>query len=70
MAADPLRPACMGGWCERRGWCQRYRQDDRAEPVQRICRGRLDAFTPLDHVPLPLIAGTFRIAPHFPPLEA
>lgn len=31
------KPACMGGWCESREWCNRYTTPRRWVIVERLC---------------------------------
>lgn len=31
------KPACMGGWCESREWCNRYTTPHRWVVSERIC---------------------------------
>lgn len=39
---DPSIPACMGGWCAKRGHCQHYHAADRHEPSERLCAPGFD----------------------------
>ena len=37
-----MTPACMGGWCVRRGHCPHYHAADRRQPEERLCPPGMD----------------------------
>lgn len=43
-----MKIACMGGWCQRRESCGRYRTNDRKQHVERLCwKGTTDLWEPV-----------------------
>ena len=53
---DTRVPACMGGWCTKRGHCQHYHAADRQEPSERLCAPGFDGIG----LELPVVIGRLR----------